>query len=307
MPEPWQIARNRGLQTIAVWDEYNAAFKVGKLTLAGHTTDVDLLTTQAAARDSAKDDFDMAVGARDTNLAALADLNSRVPHVIENNLEEDSHLFNQFAEIYALNSATQDGTQKRAGKVISLWKLCNAERAAQAPPLAALDVGGELVADMEAMLTNHPVLIKAANDQKAVWTKKKSELRITTDRVDKNNKRWYGAWADNYPAGSVEHDALSTIDTEGGGTEPVGQVFINEANAMPGLMVDLHFHADHATKFRVMQRLQGTTTWNLIVENLEADTWTGAMASAGLYEFQVFGKNSLGEGDGSDVLTLGVS
>lgn len=307
MPEPSQIARNRGLQSIAVWGEFNIDFTVGKLTHAIHTADVDLITTHTTERDTAKDDFDLAVSNRDTNITTLADLNIRVPHVIESSLEEESQLFNQFAEIYAIAGDSADDKQKRAGKVISLWKLYNTERAAQSPPLGELAVSDLAVTDMEDLLVNHPELIKGANDKKAIWTKKKSQLRITTTRVDKNNKRWFEAWDNNYAEGTPESDALNDIDTEGGGADPVEQAVIDAASPMGGLVVDLHFHADHATSYRIMQRVVGTATWLLVVENLEADTWTGTVSSTGQHEFQVFGKNSIGEGDGSAPVTVTVS
>jgi hypothetical protein len=84
------------------------------------------------------------------------------------------------------------------------------------------------LAQFQAAVTNHPVLLQTFKDKDADLSRKKSVLRQTERRVNKNNKKWYAAWAANFPEGTSEHDALSQIDTKEGTSAPTALVLAGQ-------------------------------------------------------------------------------
>ena len=148
--------------------------------------------------------------------------------------------------------------------------------------------------DLPELLTRTEIKTGSGDDTVEIRTASDGRIQVTVNGQE--------AWR-----GTAEEFKNVRIDTEGGGTEPVEQAVIDAATPLGGLGVDLHFHAEHATSYRIMRRLVGSPTWLLVVDELEADTWTGTVPSTGDHEFQVFGNNSIGEGDGSAPVTVTVS
>lgn len=214
MAEYWQPIHLRGQQSIGVWGTFSVEFQVGSLTLAAHTADVALILTHVNDRDVQQDALDDAMLTRDANFDLIHDIAVRVPQLISATLEDHESLNKDLSDVFTVDPNSQHGCMERARRIISLWNRVNTKRAAMTPALPALLLGTTSVANLTTALDNHPRLMQAVEDERSELNQKKSQLQTTSNRVDRNNKRWYEAWFNNFAAGSPERNALTEVETE---------------------------------------------------------------------------------------------
>lgn len=309
MPEYWQEVFTRYQQTRAIWNEFDAAFTVGALTLTQHGTDGDALLTAATARDVAQDAVDDARDARDTKAGWLTDLCIRVPRAIAGQLAPDDDLLNEVADVQGIEIKSLDDIGARGRKVISLWTRVNAARAAAVPPQAELKVKAAITGDPDvtlaafsAALDAFPPALQTVENKKSALNKTRSALQRQTTKVDQNNKRWFSAWDGNYPEGSAEKDALSQIDT--GPTTPVPSAKeIAQVTAQGNGAVAVTYAnggGAHASVLLLLRKVVGVDadfTHETVVV-LTGQTVSGLPVGATV-EFKVRASNSKGHTDGA--------
>lgn len=299
MAEFFEAVHQRGQQTLAVWNTHAATFQVGALTLAAHTTDVALLMTHVNDRDVQQDVQDDAVLARDANFGALRDIVVRVPQLIEATLEDDDRLHSDLDDVFAVDPNRTHGGMERARRVVSLWNRVNILRAAMTPALPALTLGATTVANLQTLLTNHPGLLQTVEDERSELNQKTSLLKTTSRRIDRNNKRWYAAWSQNFAIGSPENDALSQIDT--GPTTPAPSALKIDTLTAAGTSVQVAYVAgggDHATTLVLLWRVVGIDPdfGHATAVNLAGQT-IGPFSAGDEIQFKTRGSNSTGDTD----------
>ena len=299
MAEFFEAVHQRGQQTLAVWNTHAATFQVGALTLAAHTTDVALLMTHVNDRDVQQDVQDDAVLARDANFGALRDIVVRVPQLIEATLEDDDRLHSDLDDVFAVDPNRTHGGMERARRVVSLWNRVNILRAAMTPALPALTLGATTVANLQTLLTNHPGLLQTVEDERSELNQKTSLLKTTSRRIDRNNKRWYAAWSQNFAIGSPENDALSQIDT--GPTTPAPSALEIDTLTAAGTSVQVAYVAgggDHATTLVLLWRVVGIDPdfGHATAVNLAGQT-IGPFSAGDEIQFKTRGSNSTGDTD----------
>ena len=303
MQEYWQITEERGTQTIGVWGQFDATFKVKKLTLADHTADVNGLPGLAQARDTKQTTLDGIAKIRDNALEFIRDIIVRVPHVIENNLDPDDELVGDLNTVYAIHVGISEASDlNRARKVVALWGSVNAARLAMVPPLAAIAIkragGGADVAlaEFSTTVAGYQALQQNVANADTKLSEAKSALRTQTLRADKNNKRWYAAWETTFPEGSPEHDALSTITTETGTSAPNALEIATLTVA--ALSVQVAYVPDggaHATTLELQTRIHGTETdFGHSVPVVATGQTVGPFASGAVVDFRTRAANSAG-------------
>lgn len=298
--EYWEPIRDRGNDTNAVWNEFNASFQVGTLTLAAHTTDVGAFEGMVQARDDAEDEYDQAIDAKDANLAILAGLNTRAVSVIRGNLEEGDRLALELADVSGMSNQGSGKIMARARKLSTLWKKVNVARVAAVPPLTEIEVGGVVVDAVDTALSANEPLLKAVSEKLSAWSSARSALKALATKVDKNNKRWYEAWSGNYPPGTPQNDALSQIDTESGDTEPPGAVTFSVMYDVAHAGFHLDAEAEHASHFRVLRQGPGESDFIERAANAESPIADPATLP-GVYEFKLQARNSTADGPVSAV------
>ncbi|RLT02964.1 MAG: hypothetical protein DWI21_16470 [Planctomycetota bacterium] len=299
MAEFFEAVHQRGQQTLAVWNTHAATFQVGALTLAAHTTDVALLMTHVNDRDVQQDVQDDAVLARDANFGSLRDIVVRVPQLIEATLEDDDRLHSDLDDVFAVDPNRTHGGMERARRVVSLWNRVNILRAAMTPALPALTLGATTVANLQTLLTNHPGLLQTVEDERSELNQKTSLLKTTSRRIDRNNKRWYAAWSQNFAIGSPENDALSQIDT--GPTTPAPSALKIDTLTAAGTSVQVAYVAgggDHATTLVLLWRVVGIDPdfGHATAVNLAGQT-IGPFSAGDEIQFKTRGSNSTGDTD----------
>lgn len=218
MQEFYQAVHLRGQQSVGGWGTFAATFQVGALKLDEHTADLTLILTQVMHRDVQTNALDDAMLTRIQNFDFIHDIAVRVPQLIIATLENNDPLNNDLDDVFGVDPDSQHGCMERARRIVSLWNRVNTKRAEMTPPLPALTIGSTAVAAFQTALNNNPGLMQIVENERSELNQKKSQLQITARRVDRNNKRWYEAWGNNFAVGSPEHNALSEVDTEEGTT-----------------------------------------------------------------------------------------
>lgn len=306
MSEYWEPIHGRGLSTGAVWQEHNLDFMVGTLTLTAHQDDVALFGSRARARDEAEGLYHQAVDARDVNWKFLHDLNVAALRVIRGNLDADDLLV---AELDEVNRMRNEGSGKilaRARRLSALWLKVNGARAAATPPLGELLVGASPVGAVDAALDANEPLLKAVAQRQSAWTTARRELRKLADRVDRNNKRWFEAWSGNYARGTVEHEALSQIDTGAKAVPPPGPVKFTATHDAASHEIRIEAQADHATHFRELRQGPGEDHFIERASNQKSPL-RDVVVLPGVYKIKLQARNSSGDGPVSAEVSVTVS
>lgn len=266
MPELHEVVHTRGQQTIGVWGTYAAGLKVGKLTLAQHTTNVTGIFTLAGERDSAQDDLDAARLAVKNQVAKLADLTIRFPRAIEGQIEPDSDLHAEIEACRAIEPNTPENAVARGRRVIILLTRENAERADATPAEDPLTIKNAIagqpdvgIAVVQTLVTTMPNLEQTVEDAKSALNKKRAALKKAVTMVDRDNKRWFDAWSGNFADGSDELAALSQIDT-GPHTPAPSALSINTITPSAGGHFAASYVAgggNHATTLKLQWKVAG--------------------------------------------------
>lgn len=301
MSEYWEPNYHRGQQTNGVCITFAPAFVWGEMTLAVHIADVTGLQTKANERDVQQDVLDVARLSRDGNLRFMEDLCIRFPRKLEGDLAAADPLHAEISDLRDVTPDTPDKIAQRTRRTISLWKRINALRAAQVPPVAAFQVGANVVADLETALNNQNTLMQGVENERGKLTQKSEALRALSTKVDVNNKRWFAAWEGEFPVGSPERAALSQIDT-GSPTPLPTALEINTAVLVPPDKAAFTYVAgggDHATSFKLVWKIEGVDAdfTHEAVLNLLGQTVTVAGAAGKTVSFKARATNSSGSTD----------
>lgn len=313
--ESWQNIHQRGQQSNAVWNTFNAAFTVGTLTLALHQADVAALPAAGQARTSQEDVVDEKRAERDATLATIKDLGTRFPRVMDGALEPGDPMHSDLDDIRNYEPDGLDSIIRRGERTLSCWNKINTHHAVAVPVLPPITVGAITVATLAAALTGLQGKTQAVEDARSVLSGVRAALRGLAERVDRNNKRWLAAWEGTYPVGTPENDALSQIDTEsgssGGGTPPPPPPPVPPGVATLSVVLDsggevaiLTMVATGATVFNVYQRSPSEVTGGLVASEVGSPWSTGVLgAGSGEWAWHVAGTVGGVEGPMSDIVS----
>ncbi len=297
MAEYWQAMHLRGQQTIGVWGTFAATFQVGPLTLAAHTADVALILTHVDERNVQQDVLDDAMLTRDANFSLIHDIAVRVPQLIDATLEDSDSLNNDLDDIFGVNPDSQHGAMERSRRIVSLWNRVNTKRAAMTPALPALLLGTTSVVNLSTALTNHPGLMQVVENERSELNQKKSQLQTTARRVDRNNKRWYAAWGNNFADGSPQVSAMqSQVDVEEGTNRPTAKEIATLTQSILSVAVAyVALGGNHATAMSLQWQVVGVDAdfGHDTVVILTGQT-VGPFAAGATINFRVRASNSAG-------------
>ena len=295
MKKYWYNIHSRGLESAAVWQTYSPAFIFGEVTLGSHGSDVNLLSVHLQECNDAEDALDMARLARDGGAATIRDLCTRACLAVQGNLPVGDAMRDEVADVRRVKGQSQAATIDKGRKLMSLWQMVNAHRAGMAPAQQPLLVGTTDVTWFQSSLANHAQVLQDVENKVAAFNKKKTQLRTTATRVDKNNKRWLDSWKGQFPKNSPERAALTQISTSPHQTIP-GQAAVLEVTQLPDLVVRLSFDAARATQFTILHKGPEQDTYSVIADDWTAKTFEHTADDTGDHAYKVIGRNSAGVG-----------
>ncbi len=109
-----------------------------------------------------------------------------------------------------------------------------------------------------------------------------------------------------FEEGTPEREVIDAIPTVPGQSAPGKAVITSATSPAPGT-VHLVFEADGATSFDVLQKGPGDLEFFIVANDLTENTYDASALPPGVYEFKVVGKNSVGSGPESDVVSVTVT
>lgn len=300
--ESWQTLAKRGQGSTAIWRTHSAGFTFGEVTLPLHQDDVDALPVAAQAVVTQEDAVDTARAARDGKIAIIKDLAIRFPRKLDGELSARDSFHSDLRHIRAVEMDGISSVTTRGQRAFSLWMKFNARRvAAGGTPFL---VGGLSVTVLGDALESLPDMTQLVANEVSTLNDLRDDLLKLKDRVDTNNKRWYAAWEGEFLAGSAERNALSQIDTGGGG----GQAALGTPTlslAMEALTVTLTMVLEGATSFRVYRKAQGEEDFTVRAESV-ASGWTeDLLAGSGEHLYRVTGLRGTEESEPSVASIIG--
>lgn len=324
IPE-WQQIQLRGQQTCAVWQTHAPTFTIRNLTLAQHQTNVAAIAPAAQAVAAADDVVDDAMAERNRVEALVADINTRMPGKLDGELEKDDPYHKDLRDIRSIDSDSGPHIHQRGQKVVALWTKLNARNAAATPAIPALQVGTTTLAQFEALVESLPGLQQALELAESPQRDRLHDLKAAMKLVDGGNKRWYAAWASEFPEGSAEHDALSQIDTEpsgnggngggdngggggggGGGDTPTvpGMATITVMNVSGAL--EISGEAEGATSLLIWHDGPDSGPYDVLATIAPGGTYLFSNPAMGPHRFKTQGVNDVGTGPESGEVSVDV-
>lgn len=216
--EYWEITKQRAQETLPVWTQYLPTFKVGGQSPTELTTLIEGYEPLVQTRTTAQDDFDAAFRAAQDALLRMKVLGTKVPAIIEAQLDENEGLMKDVGDLYAVQPRTEASILKRLRMLLPVWTRANAALAAMTPAEAPVTrtVGGVAytAASAKTLLDSYTNLINAVQDKQELLDRSRADLRAHDRACDVLNKRWYKAVKAIHDPGSDVYEALAGITTE---------------------------------------------------------------------------------------------
>ena len=296
----------RGLETVAIWQQYAPALKVGTITLAAHAAEVNLLDAHALAKVDAENQWEMARLARNAAAESIDAVCGRVCELVASTLPEDDDMRALVRGVRGVTGRAYEAVTERGKECLDLWTKFNAHGAALSPAQPALVVDVMDAASFASARGNYAQLLANTKDKDIAHDRKASQLAGTVQRVDRQNKRWFQAWRARFAAGTPEHTALRRVTTTTGQATPGQGVFLAH-ETLPGPKVRLVFDAARATSFTLLHRGPGQSAFTVLADGLTAKTFEHAVSAPGRHSYKVTGHNSAGTGVESGVFEVTVA
>jgi hypothetical protein len=222
--EYWEITKARAQETLPVWTQYALTLKIGTQGTADLTTLIEGFEPLVQARTSAQDTADAAYRASQDALLRMKELGTRVPVIIEGQLDENEGIMRDVDDLYRNAPRAEGSILKRLRDLLPVWARANAALAALTPaqPAITRTVGGTVytVAAAQLLLDGYTNLVKNQKDKEELLDVTRTALRTHERFTDQLNKRWYKVAKASSDAGSDLYEALSGITTEPGTPVP---------------------------------------------------------------------------------------
>ena len=223
--EFWEITKDRSQKTLVVWEQHVPSLHIGtatSTTLDAFITGFDPLV---AARIDAQDTFDGAFRAVQNSLATMRVLGTKVPQIIEGQLDENKSIISDVKDLYANSPRTESTILKRLRELLPVWVRANTALAALTPsqPPIVRVVGGVAftAATAKTLYDGYTDLVGTRGEKAGLLDKATEALKAHDAAADDLNKRWYKVVKATADPGTALANALETIPTEEGTPAPV--------------------------------------------------------------------------------------
>lgn len=216
--EYWEITKDRAQKTLPVWLNYVSTLKIGGLGPVDLEVFIDGYEPLVQQRTVAQDEADAAARAVQGALLKMKILGTRVPAIIEGQLDEDESLMKDVDDLYAVNPRTESTILKRARMLYPVWLRANAVLAAMTPPqppvTRVIQAMPYTVVTLKALLDDFTELVRAMEEKDTALNVVREGLRAHDRGCDRLNKRWYKVVKAQYDPGDEVYEALAQIPTE---------------------------------------------------------------------------------------------
>ena len=311
MKKLWIVAQKRAMSTLASWSR-QPTFALRGLTYRQHEQNLSQFRKLLDDEATAKLGLGQAVAAARRLFGRLANLNVRVPGAIESILEDGDELLGRLPDIYAIVSGRgEEDELQRARLVAALWEDFDAQQRAFTPPKPVLVLSVEKVdvgsADFATLLASAQAAQQMEARAEKDWIDVQTALEKLHARLDRDNKRWYGAWTKTYPADTPE-GILARLEVptmpNRHGAQPVD---IASLEALADGRVAVTYAEGGGKNAKVLElqwRTAGAEDWSAGVALERPRQVVGPFASGGRMEFRTRAAKSRGRSKWSAVRTV---
>ncbi|MBI3880343.1 MAG: hypothetical protein HY301_09815 [Verrucomicrobia bacterium] len=264
--EFWQVTKERAEITLPIWVQYAPTTKIGTKGTTDLSGYIDQFEPLMQQRTDAQDDFDAAYRAVQSSLLKMKVLGTKIPAIIEAQLEENEGIMADVNDLYATSPRAEGTILKRARDLYPVWVRANTALAALTPAQPAITrlIGGvpHTAVMLKALLDGYTDLVKTMHDKAEALEVKRAALRELDRATDQLSKRWYRLAKNTFEPDSAAYAALDAIPTEPGTAAPE-TVEINTVvqGGDGGLQVLVNYvpgGGDHATTKLVKWQVVGT-------------------------------------------------
>lgn len=267
--EFWEITKDRAITTHVVWQQHVPTLSIGVQTPANLDTLIDGFDPLVAARINAQDTYDAAFRAVQDALAVMRVLGTKVPQIIEGQLDGNTAIMRDVKDLFANSPRTEASILKRLRELLPVWARANTALAALTPaqPPIVRVVGGVAytAASAKALYDSYTDLIGTRGEKSGLLGTAKDALQEHDAATDDLIKRWYKVVKATADEGTALANALNTIPTEEGTPAPtvveIGAVTQGGDDGLHVLVDWAPGGGDHAT----------TSNLNWKVEGVDAD------------------------------------
>jgi hypothetical protein len=222
--EYWEITLDRAQKTLPVWQQYIPTVKVNGLLPADLAAFIAQFEPLAQTRNTCQDIYDTAVRAAETALLKMKILGTRVPAIIDAQIDDNEAIADGLTAVYRISPRSVSGIKGRARKLHTVWVKANTLLAAMVPanpPITRIIQGVSYTAAMlDALELGYDALVSVIEAKEELLNVERSNLRALDRATDVLNKNFYKFVKNSYDPGSPVYEALSGIPVEGGAATP---------------------------------------------------------------------------------------
>lgn len=215
--QPWEVTLQRARISLAIWQKFAPGLKIGQLgvsVLEGWCAQFEPLAQVVV---QTQDALDAAARQCEDTLAKLQVLGTRVPAIIEAQMDDHPQLMGLLKQAYRTKPRTVDHILTRMRHVYPLWAMADEARAAlpdPQPPITRRLQGVEHTAAMaQGLLDGYNEEVRVHSDCLRALVVQRTELEELTVRTDRLSKQWYKVVDNLFERGTPEHEALKAVPT----------------------------------------------------------------------------------------------
>ncbi len=216
--EYWEITKDRAQKTLAPWQTHLADLKINGQSATDFEALIEQFEPLVQARVAAQDVFDEAFRTVQAALLKMKILGTKLPAMIEAQLDEHEGLMKDVGQLYVTNPRAESSILKRARELYPVWLRANGVLAGEVPALPPLirSIQGVqfAAAGLKTLLDDFTDLIRVMEDKEELLEQTRGALRTLDAQVDRLNKNWYKYVKGTYDPGHPAYDALAGIPTE---------------------------------------------------------------------------------------------
>ena len=263
--EFWEITKDRSQKTLVVWQQHVPTLHIGNLASSALETLIDGFDPLVAARIDAQDTFDAAFRAVQDSLAIMRVLGTKVPQIIEGQLDGNQSIEKDVNDLYANSPRTESTILKRLRELLPVWVRANTALAALTPtqPPITRVVGGVAytAATAKTLYDAYTDLVGTRGEKSGLLDTAKEALAAHDAAADDLNKRWYKVVKATADSGTPLANALETIPTEEGTPAPtivdISTITQGGETGMSALIDWAPGGGDHATTSNLRWKVEG--------------------------------------------------
>lgn len=251
---------------------------------------------------TAKTDFDLAMGGRNSAVANLHDACVAVFGIMKTRYRKDAVSSEVIAKLPTVDKTPAE-TLRRAQAISILWgKLPNPP--GSATPFKAWDTMDKTAFD--ALLAALDTKLDTFTNETDDYEEAQGNLHKKDGEMEDYITAALAQGRYQFPEGTPQREVIDAIPSDPAQQSPAKAV-ITAATSPAAGQAHLEFSATHATSYDVLHKGPGDAAFTVVADDIIQKFYNATGLAAGAHEYKLVGRNSRGTGPESDVSTVNVA